>query len=242
MYRYFFLPILVLLLATGTVSAAGEKLLLVGSGEPDPKDVLLVDYLEEWGYEIELREHLAKHPGNLAGIDFVFISESTSSANILDAYEDSAIPVVNAESWTYDDMGFAPDGTFNSDPGDDLTIVNSDHPITEGFKDKVTVSKPAVSLMTCSGFEGDVDILAVRSDIDDLVAISVYEKGAKTMKGTTKAIHVNIFPHSTGWQMVTDDGWELIHRSILYALGQIPFDVAPEDKLAVTWGQIKKWQ
>ena len=112
MYRYFFLSILVLLLAARTVHAAGEKLLLVGSGEPDPKDILLVDYLEEWGYEIEPREHLAKHPGNLAGIDFVFISESTSSANILDAYEDSAIPVVNAETWTYDDMGFAPDGTF----------------------------------------------------------------------------------------------------------------------------------
>ena len=88
-------------------------------------------------------------PGNLAGIDFVFISESTSSANILDAYKDSAIPVVNAETWTYDDMGFAPDGTFNSDPGDELTIVNTDHPITEGFKGDITVSKPAAPLMTC---------------------------------------------------------------------------------------------
>ena len=63
MYRYFLLPIFMLLLAAGTVIAEGEKLLLVGSGEPDPKDVLLIDYLEEWGYEIELREHLAKHPG-----------------------------------------------------------------------------------------------------------------------------------------------------------------------------------
>ena len=60
--------------------------------------------------------------------------------------------------------------------------------------------------MTCSGFEGDIDILAVRADNDDLVAISVYEKGAKTMKGTTKAIHVNIWPHSTGWA-TGDRGW-----------------------------------
>ena len=93
--------------------------------------------------------------------------------------------------------------------------------------------------MTYSDFEGDIEILAIRADRDDLIAISVYEKGAKILKGTTKARHVNIWPHSTGWQMVTDDGWELIHRSILYALGQIPFDVAPEEKLAVTWGQIK---
>ena len=93
--------------------------------------------------------------------------------------------------------------------------------------------------MTYSDFEGDIEILAVRADRDDLIDISVYEKDAKILKGTTKARHVTIWPHSTGWQMVTEDGWELIHRSILYALGQIPFDVAPEEKLAVTWGQIK---
>jgi len=31
--------------------------------------------------------------------------------------------VVSAETWTYDDMGFSPDGSFNSDPGDELKIV-----------------------------------------------------------------------------------------------------------------------
>ena len=239
MYRYFCLSIFVLLFAVGGALAEGEKMVLVGSGEPDPKDVLLIEHLEEWRYDVEPHQHLAKHPVNLADVDIVFISESTSSANILDAYKDSSVPVVNAETWTYDDMGFAADGTFNSDAGDDITIVDSEHPITEGFKGDITVSKPAIALMTCSGFEGDVEILAVRADNDDLVAISVYEKGAKTIKGSTKARHVNIWPHSTGWEQVTDDGWELIHRSILYALGQIPFDVAPEDKLAVTWGQIK---
>lgn len=239
MYRHFFLPIFVLLFAVGAAIAEGEKLVLVGSGEPDPKDIPLIEHLEEWGYVVEAHQHAAKHPVNLAGIDLVFISESTSSANILGAYTDSTVPVVNAETWTYDDMGFAADGTFNSDPGDELTVIDTEHPIMEGFKGDITVSKPTAPLMTCSGFEGDVDILAVRADNDDLVGISVYEKGAKRLKGTTKARHVNIWPHSTGWQQVTDDGWELVHRSILYALGQIPFDVAPKDKLAVTWGQMK---
>ena len=34
--------------------------------------------------------------------------------------------------------------------------------------------------MTYSDFEGDIEILAVRADRDDLIAISVYEKGAKS--------------------------------------------------------------
>ena len=239
MYRCYFLSLFVFLFAVSSVIAEGEKLALVGSGAPDPKDNPLIEHLEEWGYVVEPHEHLAKHPVNLADIDFVFISESTSSANILDAYKNSTVPVVNAETWTYDDMGFAADGTFNSDPGDEITVIDTEHPIMEGFKGDITVSKPSAPLMTCSGFEGDIEILAVRADNDDLVAISVYEKGAKTIKGSTKARHVNIWPHSTGWEQVTEDGWELIHRSILYALGQIPFDVAPENKLAVTWGQIK---
>ena len=99
----------------------------VGSGEPDPKDAPLIEHLEEWGYVVEPHQHLAKHPVNLADIDLVFISESTSSGNILDAYKNSTVPVVNAETWTYDDMGFAADGTFNSDAGDDLTIVDTEH-------------------------------------------------------------------------------------------------------------------
>lgn len=239
MFRHFFYTILILLLLTSTASAKGEKLVLVGSGNPDPKDNLLIENLEKWGYVVEPHIHTAKHPVNLDGIDLVFISESTSSANILGAYKDSTVPVVNAETFTYDDMGFAPNNTFNSDAGDIITILDIDHAITAGFEGDITVSNPAAQLMTCSGLDGDVDILAVRADNDNLVAISVYEKGAKTLDGTTEATHINIWPHSTAWAMVTDDGWELIHRSILYGLGQISTDVTPQEKLAVTWGHIK---
>ena len=66
MYRHLYLPILVLLLLTSITMAKGEKLVLVGSGEPDPKDNLLIEYLEKWGYVVEPHQHLAKHPVNLA--------------------------------------------------------------------------------------------------------------------------------------------------------------------------------
>lgn len=106
MYRHIFYPILMLLLLTSTAMAKGEKLVLVGSGAPDPKDNLLIENLEKWGYVVEPHEHGANHPVNLADIDLVFISESTSSANILGAYKDSTVPVVNAESFTYDIWDF----------------------------------------------------------------------------------------------------------------------------------------
>ena len=232
-----FVSLALLVVFASSVMAAG-KVVLVGSGAPDPKDALIIEYLEKWGFTVEPHmADLAKHPVALDGVDLVFISESTSSANLLGAYTDSTVPVVNAETWIYDDMGFAPDGTFSDVAGDTLKIVKKDHPITKGLPDKVKVYDPSIILMTCNGLQGDVEILAVHADQEDFAAISVYEEGAKTMKGKTKTIHVNIWPHSTGWNNVTDDGWKLIERSVFYALGRMP--VERKGKLAVTWGDIK---
>ncbi|MFQ6042985.1 MAG: hypothetical protein ACE5PV_19200 [Candidatus Poribacteria bacterium] len=237
MNRYLFVSLTLLAVFTGSVIASG-KVVLVGSGAPDPKDAPIIEHLEKWGFTVEPHGHLEKHPVKLDGIDLVFISESTSSANILGAYKDSTVPVVNAETWTYDDMGFAPNDTgFNHDVGDTLKIVKKDHPITKGFSDKVKVYSSPIDVMTCNNFQGDVEVIAVRPDKEDFVAISVYEKGAKTITGKTKAIHVNIWPHSTAWNMVTDDGWKLIENSVLYALGRMP--VEGDGRLAVTWGDIK---
>ncbi len=131
-------------------NAFASKVILVGSGAPDPKDELIIGRLKKLGFTVEPHAHNEKHPVSLAGADLVFISESTSSANILGAYKDSTVPVVNCETWTYDDMGFAPNDTgFNSDPGDTLAIVKN-HPITQGFPKKVKVYDTAVSLMTAN--------------------------------------------------------------------------------------------
>ncbi len=81
-------------------------------------------------------------------------------------------------------------------------------------------------------------VLATRTDDEKLVAISVYEKGAKTVTGQTKACNVNIFVHSTAWASLTADGWKLVERSVLYALGR-PLAVEPSGKLTTTWANIK---
>lgn len=220
--------------------AAAETIVLVGSGAPDPKDALIVEFLENMGFTLKLHDHNEGHPVNLNGVDLVFISESTQSGNIGDAYADSSVPVVNCETWTYDDMGFtAGDGGFNSDNGESLTIVEAGHPITQGFAGEVQVHDPSAQLMTANNFEGDIEILAVRTDNEALVAISVYEKGAQTLNGETQARHVNLFPHSTGWGMLTDDGWKLIENSVFYAMGKLAA-VEPAGKLAVRWADIKK--
>ncbi len=230
--------LVLLLLFTGSVVVA-EKIVLVGSGAPDPKDALIIERLEKMGFTLDIHIDVGEHPVDLNGVDLVFISESTTSGNITDAYANSTVPVVNCETWTYDDMGFAPgDAGFDDSAGDTLAIVKADHPITQGFPAEVQIDDPAIIVMTANDLQGDVEVLAVRADDPTRIAIAVYEKGAATLKGETQARHINMFPHSTGWGMVTDDGWKLIENSVLYALGKSAA-VEPVGKLAVKWGNIK---
>ena len=67
-----FVSLTMLVVFASSVMAAG-KVILVGSGAPDPKDALLIEYLEKWGLTVEPHAHDAKHPVKLDGIDLVFI-------------------------------------------------------------------------------------------------------------------------------------------------------------------------
>ena len=105
-------------------------------------------------------------------------------------------------------MGFAAaDSAFCDIAGvDKIVIVNKDHPITQGFPEEVTVCNPPSKLMS-GPLEGDVDILAVRTDDPEEVTIGVYEKGAETLTGETQTRHITLFAYE--WPNINDVGWEL---------------------------------
>jgi len=236
--RFTFWNSLVLLFLFTSWAVAAGKIVMVGAAVPlGAEDQMIAEHLEKLEFEVEPHAHDETHPVDLAGVDGVFITESTSSSNITSAYKDATVPVINAETYTYDDMSFAPDGSFNSDPDDTIVIVDSDHPITQGFKGEVKIHETPQNVMSCSDMQGDVHILATVAGNGN-VAISFYEKGAKLIDGTALARRVNIFPHTTAITSLTDDAWTLIERSVLFGLGLIT-PVSPKGALAVTWGTLK---
>ena len=218
--------------------AYAEKVVLIGSGAPDPSDNILIEHLEGLGLDVESHSHDEPQPLDLDGVDVVFISGTISSGNIGSSYLDSTVPVVNCEAWTYDDMGFA---TGQSDVSNDkIAIVDADHPIAQGFSGEVTIHSSAGKIMS-SSLEGDANVVAVRTDDPEQATIGVYEAGAETLTGETQAIHITLFAHNESWTLITDDGWKLIEQSVLYALGKYEgASVEPVNKLAVTWSSIKK--
>ena len=68
MNRYLFVSLTLLVLFTDLVIASG-KVVLVGSGAPDPIDAPLIEHLEKWGFTVEPHEHLEKQPVKLDGVD-----------------------------------------------------------------------------------------------------------------------------------------------------------------------------
>lgn len=232
-----FISITLLFLFTSWAIAAGKIVMVCAAVPLGVEDQLIADHIEKLGFKVEPHQHLEKHPVDLSGVDGVFIAESTSSVNITSAYKSATVPVINAETYTYDDMGFAPDGSFNSDPDDTLIIKDRNHPITKGFGEKVKIHTTPIAVMSCSDMKGDVHILATVAGNGN-VAISFYEKGAKVMDGTTApARRVNIFPHTTAITSLTDEAWKLIERSVLFGLGLMP--VNPKGALVETWGVLK---
>lgn len=234
MYRLF---VISLILALFVICIAyAEKVVLIVDDPQGTRDVLIVERLEAMGHTVESHSDNEAHPVDLDGADLLFITATVTSTNLGGAYADSTIPVINCEGFTYDDMGFIP-----ADPNiigsDTIAIVNADHPITQGFPEEVTVYNSSYKIMS-GRLEGDVDILAVRTDNPEEVTIGVYEEGAKTLTGETKARHITLFVHDQ-WPKVNDDGWELVERSVVYALEK-DAAVEPANKLAVTWASVKK--
>ena len=243
MYRLFIFLALLIFLAGSAVAA--DRVVLIGSGVPDAKDVILIEHIEALGFTVELHAHDERQPVDLTGVTLVFISDSISSGNIGDAYLDSTVPVVNCEAWTYDDMGFtADDSGLDNAGGESLTIVDTGHPITRGLPEQIQVYDPAGPIANANNFVGDVDIVAVRADDESRAAITVYEAGAQTDSRPTQARHINLFSSADGWVSLTDDGWELVERSILYAVDQLTKPPGekpgvPSGSYAATWGAAK---
>jgi len=237
--RYCFLVSLIFLFLFAGWVASADKIVLVAAAVPlGAEDELVHTHLEDWGFEVELHSQDEAQPVDISGATAVYILESCGSGSIASAYNDTPIPVINAETWTFDDMHFAPDGTFHHDIDQTLVIEDPTHPIAGGLTGEVEVTSEPKEVMSCSDMQGDVRVVATVSVNGD-ACIASYEKGAELMDGSkTPERRACIFVHTTEIPVLTDDGWGLVKRSVLWAIGQLA-PVTPKGALAVTWGALK---
>ena len=238
MRKYVFISLALLLFYSGSAMAAGKFIMITASGNVNAHEQKLADFLRGLGFEVETHDDDEQDPVDLKGAAAVMVTESITSGNVADGYNDAPIPVIANEAWIWDDMGFVADGTQFKDVDTTIVIEDPNHVITEGFEGEVEITSQPVTLMSASAFQGDARVLAAVKSTGN-VTLAIYGEGAQTGKGEAPANRVAIFLFDDTPSVLKDSGWTLVERSVRWALGELVQPVSPAGALAVTWGSLK---
>ncbi|MFC1717803.1 hypothetical protein ACFL6S_29355 [Candidatus Poribacteria bacterium] len=228
-------------LCAGSALADGKFIMITAGGGLNGNEQAISDFVTEMGFEVEVHSEGEPDPVDLTDASIVMVTESITSGNVAGGYNDVDTPVIANEAWIWDDMGFIADGAQSkTDIDTTIVIENPDHAITEGFAGDVEIAAQPVVFMSASAFEGGAQVLATVKSTGNATLV-VYEAGAQTDKGKTPARRVAMFLFDNTPLALTEDGWTLVERSILWAIGEIGANqpVDPEGALAVTWGHLK---
>ena len=238
MRRYFLPSLILVLLCSSLAMGAGKFIMITSGGDVNGHEQKISDFLIGMGFEVEVHSDGARHPVNLTGAVAVMVTESISSDSVAGGYNGVSIPVIANEAWIWDDMGFVNDGTMFKDVDTTIVIQNTNHVITEGLAGEVAITSQPVTFMSASEFNGGAQVLATVKGTGN-VTLAVYPKGAQTDKGKAPANRVAMFLFDDTPSVLTEVGWTLVERSILWAIGELVQPVNPAGSLAVTWGSLK---
>lgn len=236
MRRYLFTSLVLVFIFTSW-STADTIIVITAVDPPGAPDKALIDHVADLGFDVEAYASTEAQPVDVSGVIAVVIGEALSSSTILGSYKDVAVPLVIAESYILDEMQLAVDGSWNLVDDMSIVIVDPDHPIVKGMPEEVQIASQISEIVSSSDIQGDVNIIA-NTKISGHACIATYETGALGMdRVPVPAPRILIFLHENMTEFVTDDGWELVERSVLWAVGAA--SVTPEEAIATTWGDLK---
>jgi hypothetical protein len=198
------------------VSKVGETLI--------ESDLIIVAFLEERGLLVTPIDGRMLTPEIASDYDVVYISEVISSSTVGSKLNESPVPVVSAEHYIADDMGFAgPNEQEHYGKLEfsytDITIVDPGHPLAAGLSGDVTIYTDVGSV----GFsvpQGDVEVVAVVPDIPEYAVIYGYDTGAVAMDGSIVPARRAFYYLFEGMETLqTEAGWNLLGAAFAWALG-----------------------
>lgn len=228
------------------ISAAAPVYLFLTSGTDATIDETLIARIKSLGFDVEVKTHdTFDAAADSAGKVAVYISESVTSGNILDAFKDITVPVVFSEAYLIEDMGLC-GPTDSVDFGSNTnhsraTVIKPDHPIMKGVSKDYTVITaegldPAPNY--CWALVPEKNAIAVDPDAPDHAVVWAYEKGDTTVDGLIPPYTVPEKRCAVNWHtsMPTDavsaDMWKIFDNAIIWAAGLDPL-APPETEAPV---------
>lgn len=203
---------------------APQALFVVGkifrNGRLFSGDQELLEILEGIGAEVLVIEDDDVAAGVEDGRDIVVISSSVNSRKVGEAFTDSIVPVVSAEGYLFDDLGFNRAGFFRNGVTlfryQDFDIADASHSLAAGYDG----SPDVVSSRRRFAFsrpEGDVQVVGSVGSVSVLFG---YEAGAQ-MSGdnVAPARRVGLFADYGASTKLTAAGEDIVTASFNWALG-----------------------
>lgn len=166
-------------------AARGEALLIWGGDALNDGDVYIKNELEKLGFTVTAVLDTDSTSEMANGKALIYICESIMSANVLDKFKNSPIPVIACEAGVYDDMLMtAVDGLFNEPVPDGAQVQILDHTITAGLsKEFDPYDEPSGKSWMLGIPAGDGKVIAVNSDDTTKAIVFVFDAGAAMLDG-----------------------------------------------------------
>ena len=217
-----------LLLVAPTRAMAQEVLLIFSLATPAENDLTYINVLDGLGFDYQVLDHAQFTIDDAADKDLVLISESVTSSNIGNVFNDLPVPVITMEGFIQDDMQFT-GATENTDYGFVATVgtavnVVGDHPLLGGLPTGLVQIYQEPGSMQWGAPVEAATILATLPDDETRPTFYILETGSLLLDGsTTPARRAFFTPHSSISQSMTEQGTLLIANLILWGIGSEEF-------------------
>jgi hypothetical protein len=206
-----------------TPSCTGNALFVVGDAMLTRGDSAILDRLRGLGYVVSIIAATMVTTDSAQGMDFVFISRSVHSPEVMASFRDLAVGLFVTEYNLYASLGMTDKATTASGgdtlPSTELTIVDPTHPLAAGFSGNVTVLTAGKGQYGFGVPGGDAVVVANLVDEPQGAAIFAYEKGATMVGLSAPARRVGYFLDIQASTRLTTEGWALFDAAAQWSAG-----------------------
>lgn len=223
------------IILSGTISLAQKKCMFIGAAagaENAEYDKYIIPKLEAWGYVVDKHNavDLPKYKeSDYAPYDFIFLSESTNSADMAPLQEIQK-PMLNSDGWgaKFSSLAFcSADQVGILEPAQPIVFLESakGNPLAAGYAPgtvtelgTVLVRKDPCLIVWAKPTISVIPIAGVASDPSQLIVYGV-EKGTKNALGMKIKNRVSVIGlHAWGYKYLTEDGASILKAGIKWIL------------------------
>ena len=209
------------------IPAQAQRALFVVADATNPNlsEVNIASAVNSLGFTVDFITDSLCTTADAAGKSLILIASSVTSSQVNTKFRDVAVPVINWENALFDDLamtGLNAGTDFGTAGGQkDLVITNPSHPLAAGLTAQNDVFG-VPGIMSWGSPNANASRVASVVGSPGQAAIFAYETGAAMVGINAPARRIGLFLSDISGEALTDNGLQLLRRSIVWATNTPP--------------------